>query len=862
MAISLGDINFALGADLDALSQSLNRLRAFGKEVERVSRSQADGADKVAAAYRKQEAAVTSALQKTLNLNSAIRRTGGNAEMVSRVNNAFSLYANQLTSTNVKALTLQRANERLAASLNQVKRELDDIKKRKHEDTMNRLLASLQNLSSAAVLFSGPLGGLAARLTAVATLASRVGASMALLITGFALGTYAAYKFGEAIIANARKLNVAQSALLAISGSQETTNRLMREARTIAQRSGQVYTEVAVQYSRFLAAARGTALAGQKSAEVFETVAKTVGKLQLPTEQAEGVFRALEQMMSKGTIQAEELRGQLGDRLPGAFQIMARALDVSTVKLNQMLKNGQVLASDALPKFADELRKTFNLSGDVDNFQASINRVKNAWAILLDTFDQVFGISALAKSALDAVRAAMDFLTQRVIDAYGAWQEIKIVILEVAGALLKFGNIVGRIAIAVWEGFKGMFTRVGDLFDAFKKDLQAFLVNPTGSQGFTNLTAALEGGFTSAFTDAFDNALAGANQFNADIDAAIGKNAETLRARAAELRNLYADGLLGLGSPEGGTGGGSGGASNSQEMAKRLKALRDANQELSRTQETLQALATGGIPAMERLQRTFEQQDKLARYADLLKEAGLGADAAAEKLNAYRIAIEAVDPAIEAAQRQQAAIQELQQVGERAFDRLGQSFNDWVTGAKKGSEILRDTLQSVVSDITNTFIQLAVTNPIKNSLFGGAGGFAPTLGSVGSGGGLFDSIGSFFGGFAAKGAAYSGGVRFLAKGGLLDRPTVFNTQSGLAVGGEAGTEAVMPLGRTSDGRLGVLMAGGSSGQGKKEVHYHIDARGASQQSIRELESRIMSLAGPGVIESRVHDAQWRGMLQS
>ena len=70
---------------------------------------------------------------------------------------------------------------------------------------------------------------------------------------------------------------------------------------------------------------------------IFTGVSMAASKLGLDAESTQGIFKALEQMMSKGTIGAEELRHQLGDRLPGAFTIMARALGVTTEKLTEMM---------------------------------------------------------------------------------------------------------------------------------------------------------------------------------------------------------------------------------------------------------------------------------------------------------------------------------------------------------------------------------------------------------------------------------------------------------------------------------------------------------------------------------------------
>jgi len=80
-------------------------------------------------------------------------------------------------------------------------------------------------------------------------------------------------------------------------------------------------------------------------------------------------------------VQAEELRGQLGERLPGAFQIAARAMGVTEVELNKLMETGQVFSADFLPKFAAQLRK--ELAGSVEqssvSMQANLNRLATSW---------------------------------------------------------------------------------------------------------------------------------------------------------------------------------------------------------------------------------------------------------------------------------------------------------------------------------------------------------------------------------------------------------------------------------------------------------------------------------------------------
>jgi len=132
-------------------------------------------------------------------------------------------------------------------------------------------------------------------------------------------------------------------------------------------------------FKTFQGALMGTSLEGEKGLEIFKAVSEAATVMKLSADQTEGTFLALGQMISKGNVQAEELRGQLGERLPGAFQIFARALGVSTKKLNKMLQDGEVIAEDTLPLFAQELRKTFSpgVLSSQQSFNSNWNRFKN-----------------------------------------------------------------------------------------------------------------------------------------------------------------------------------------------------------------------------------------------------------------------------------------------------------------------------------------------------------------------------------------------------------------------------------------------------------------------------------------------------
>lgn len=176
--------------------------------------------------------------------------------------------------------------------------------------------------------------------------------------------------------------------------------------------------ETAVQsYTRLAAATRGTNLEGEATARIFSSVAEASARLSLSTADAAGVMRALAQIASKGTLSAEELRQQLGDRLPGAFQIAADAMGVTTAQLNDMLQKGEIASEDFLPKFADAMRRAFDTDSRtrVDSTAASFSRLVNEIKLTADGISQYLNpvLAAAADALVAANRARRGFFDSR-----------------------------------------------------------------------------------------------------------------------------------------------------------------------------------------------------------------------------------------------------------------------------------------------------------------------------------------------------------------------------------------------------------------------------------------------------------------
>lgn len=183
------------------------------------------------------------------------------------------------------------------------------------------------------------------------------------------------------------QLDALKTALKNISGDTETFNANMDFLRATSERLGLEFVSTANAFKMWQGAAKFSNLTAEESRSIFESVANAGAKMKLSSDQVSGAFLALSQMMSKGKVQAEELRGQLGERLPGAFALAAKAMGVTEMELNKMLETGQVVAQDFLPKFAKQLDISFgnDKTQKIESMQASVSRLSNAFTELFNS---------------------------------------------------------------------------------------------------------------------------------------------------------------------------------------------------------------------------------------------------------------------------------------------------------------------------------------------------------------------------------------------------------------------------------------------------------------------------------------------
>ncbi|HCZ2957774.1 TPA: tape measure protein [Salmonella enterica subsp. enterica serovar Anatum str. CFSAN004017] len=161
----------------------------------------------------------------------------------------------------------------------------------------------------------------------------------------------------------------------------EGAKRATEFVKNLADSSGVDQIETLSSFAKFSAGA-GDMNTDQKES-LFSNVIGTSRLMGLSTDEINGILKAFEQMASKGKIQAEELRGQLGDRMAGAFQLFARSLGMTTEQLDAAMKNGKVLSKDVLPKVSAEMGRMIDKAGGwekiINSTQTQLGRLSNSW---------------------------------------------------------------------------------------------------------------------------------------------------------------------------------------------------------------------------------------------------------------------------------------------------------------------------------------------------------------------------------------------------------------------------------------------------------------------------------------------------
>lgn len=242
---------------------------------------------------------------------------------------------------------------------------------------------------------AGHIGGLNTELTQVAQGIATAFAGRELVLMG----------------AGMEAVTLGLKAIHADAGAVATDLELVRHVSMLA---GVDMIEAGKALLSIRAATQGTAVEGQKTAAVFEAVATSMARAGKSSAETGNALRALEQMASKGTVSMEELRGQLGEALPGALNAAARGLGVTTQQLIALVESGRITANEIFPALTAGLTQLYGGVGDARSLSAELTNIRNALVLMAEDIGNAGGLAAL-KSLAQIAHAAIVVLDAGIV---------------------------------------------------------------------------------------------------------------------------------------------------------------------------------------------------------------------------------------------------------------------------------------------------------------------------------------------------------------------------------------------------------------------------------------------------------------
>jgi len=777
-------------------------------------------------------------------------------------------------------------------------------------------------------------------------------------------------KQAAAVAETVASFNKYQIALAGVSTDQEDFNTSINAAKKFSEQFVVPLDTTIEQYTKLKASVVGAGLGTEETNKAFEALSASVLATGGSSEDLNSALRAASQVFSKGKVSAEELRQQIGERLPGAFTIFADSMGISTKQLDKLLEGGKVTLDDFVG-FTEELIRRYGTTAEVlaqapelagRRLEVAVTKAQLAFGGFFANVGAGFQDYAtnLINFALQNEESIKENIAKFIVfgeDLFTLFKQIGQGIVTVLQPVFTFiGEQIEEIARLIPQLSKGI--NRGNLE---KKYIETYgqtsfdaLKDASASQARQELTTQLPGalGAIQPLQDAVTSGSLGPRYMEI-LDEKLASalfgsgSAESYTDRVAKAfasLNLKTPTNFGSGLRSGDLGGSGidpSGTTSGSKKAPVSQMVVNLQQKLAANAATITEREQLGvqfaIKRLQILQGTLTGTDKefaLAknlfefrkRSAELdekeasVKEKGLATLTQFEQLEANLLAKkegftgeqtkqqllqatinsltqrfkqgmidaglsipevtrrikEAAEATVELKDKTKGFAEQfaegiksfgdmttnLANLAVGAFTRMSDMLTEFVTTGKAN---FADFTRSLLADLAKLFIRFAMLQAV-GAIFPGMRGFLglSAKGSViGGKGGPPTTMPDSVSLVAANGMAFGRNkIVPYAKGGIVNKPTFFQYASGgygnFGLMGEAGPEAIMPLRRGANGKLGVESSGAAMGN----ITVNVDASGSSVEGDASQASQLGRMLGAAVQAELVKQKRPGGLLAS
>ena len=291
-----------------------------------------------------------------------------------------------------------------------------------------------------------------------------------IIADGFGMLVNKVQELGRAFIETIVQTEQMRRGLNAIYGSATTTASQMAFLMRTALSAGVAVGDISKSFISFSAATKSSNISLETTNALFAAVTRAAGTLGLSGEEVSGMLMALSQMASKGVVSMEELRQQLGERLPGALSMVAQGFGITEAALIDLVSSGQLAARDLFPALTKALN---TMKGEVTGLAPAWENLKT----VMTKTGQVAGDAgwtALLSSGLKALTVVLGL----VVVPMSALMDVMSSSVKAAQALGASLRTLTSPVDALSKIFTEAKTRQTELFNAF---LQAAGISDTAA---------------------------------------------------------------------------------------------------------------------------------------------------------------------------------------------------------------------------------------------------------------------------------------------------------------------------------------------------------------------------------------------
>lgn len=694
------------------------------------------------------------------------------------------------------------------------------------------------------------------------------------------------------------EINSMKIALAGVSESAEDYRQSFNNVIEISKEFLFPVDKAIGEFTRLKAAVVGAGFGTKEATDVFKGFAAAILATGGNSEKLSGALLAASQVFSKGKVQAEELRGQIGERLPGAFTTFAQSIGVSSRDLDDMLRKGEV-STENFVEFTRTLFSRYEKTAETLGSAPEKAGQRLQLALSLATLEYGGFFQKVGAGFQDYLTNLVNFVTENKQNFIKIVANVAAFSQDIVDQIKNAAMNIATPFIVVFSALEVKIENLQEQFGLLFKAAEAFgklLIRADGFDGFdlppsgrpsveeraTAIRGQLEGLFSQFTPTSFGTSLGDKPLPGGDTGGDTGTGTKSTLARRVEqaqaLENRMQRQLL-----------------LAQQQTQLGRILAQQDNERSVLQEKIAKLKQGetsaeleraaasaknlldqklGLELQQKLKDLTEKatkpledalkavKEKLAtdkRYAELIKK-GIAPERAKDiiniekakketlkRLNVEIKILEAIVAQGGATKELTEALEKLRKEREKAEGVDGEKATegDNYKKAKSDFEKFQETFKQGLKEMIDIGPQIAnvalgainsVTDGIVELITTGKANFKEMavsilkdLAKIMIRAALVNAIAGAFGInlAAANGAVLQGGrVQKYANGGVVGGPTLFPMAGGqVGLMGEAGPEAIMPLKRGSDGKLGVTV--NDSGMGASMSRYSPGKRSAS-----------------------------------